>query len=459
MAPKDPEEVEQFEVSGEWWLPESPQNRVVGSLSYGPLEGARLRLFGRLARVEDFAERTTTDGVTTMAVTEEAVIQSGSHRMVLGEGDNRGFTLIDCLRTESRNLLFGGPPSELLDVAQVLKGAHFAPGEAIAANGVSFGLENLAGWIGESGISLSVLRHSNPQDVSQPSYQIEGRLIPNRRTTTASGAVVLLQHRVGTAGDFNRYQSLTERFNWRLELPSVEPIDVVIDLASDLQDLVSLGIGAPAAWSSLSLWHPDVVDEWDGQRRPHPIEMFARWALAPSGRVSRHDMAFTFKDQGGMAGVARWMDVAAIHRKALGRVMSTRYHDGGFVTDRLLNCTAALEAFDRQANPRSTFADRLDRCVELAGPPFQEFVGSAAEWAQTVKYVRDDVAHHLGRRQGGSTGDIHYLWESLFLLFSLCMLREAGHGDPLLEAICETRRHRWLKPLVQSAVKSLRPDA
>jgi hypothetical protein len=40
--------METIDVGGEWWLPERPERRVAGWLSYDPDKGLQLRLIGRL---------------------------------------------------------------------------------------------------------------------------------------------------------------------------------------------------------------------------------------------------------------------------------------------------------------------------------------------------------------------------------------------------------------------------
>ena len=96
--------------------------------------------------------------------------------------------------------------------------------------------------------------------------------------------------------------------------------------------------------------------------------------------------------------------------------MGTRAASQMFVSDRLLNYTAALEGFDRgktgQANTK--LPPRLRRCAQLAGEPFSALVGHVNKWVDAVVYHRNDIAHHLGRRPRGSAAEQHYLAESAY---------------------------------------------
>jgi hypothetical protein len=68
------------------------------------------------------------------------------------------------------------------------------------------------------------------------------------------------------------------------------------------------------------------------------------------------------------------MDAVAVHRSGLGRVAGTLYSNGMFMSDRLLNCAAAVEALDRLRTgyENSRFKTRLNRCAALAGKPFEK---------------------------------------------------------------------------------------
>ena len=374
--------------------------------------------------------------MTTSTFTEDSLARSGVYPQILGVAGNAGYTLLNGHRTQWNNMLFGGPSSEVIEVGLILRGVHLSPDEEFKPTGVSFHLDNLEAWVGESGFVLEVFEWAEPP-ASGPRYRIESRSIPQRLSKTGSGVSVALRHALGVAGDRLTDLSLTQRFDWRLDTPAAVTTEQAIELASDVQDLISLDTGRPCAWTSIKLWSPGLTDSAGGGERETPVDLFAEWSVAPGAKAVRaHELLFSFADQGGIDGVRRWMEVAAKHREALGRVMATTYRPG-LVSDRLLNCAAALESFDRRSSPshrkRAKLEVRLRRCSELAGSPFKEFIGDVEGWVKTVRAARDDVAHHLRRPGRASASDSHYLWQSLYLCFTLCMLRSAGQGDVLIE--------------------------
>lgn len=145
-----------------------------------------------------------------------------------------------------------------------------------------------------------------------------------------------------------------------------------------------------------------------------------------------------------MAGLQRWLDGAERHRSTLGRVMATRYSRHMYLSDRLLNRAAALEAFDRVETQyvQSNFSTRIRRCAELAGDPFRDLVGDVDWWIDTFRDDRDDVAHHFGRRPRDEFSAQLYLAESAYCLFVLCMMRVSGVPEA---AIARVAGHQWLR--------------
>lgn len=163
---------------------------------------------------------------------------------------------------------------------------------------------------------------------------------------------------------------------------------------------------------------------------------------------------FTFEHLGGIDGVRRWMDAAHRHRGGLGRVMASRYAKGMFVSDRLLNCSAALEAFDRDStgNKGTKFKTRMKRCAALAENPFTNLVGDVSRWAETIRLERDDVAHHFGRRMRSTGSETYYLWQSLYWLFVICILRDSGAPEEVFDHLQRHGQYQWLVPRIQAVI-------
>lgn len=176
--------------------------------------------------------------------------------------------------------------------------------------------------------------------------------------------------------------------------------------------------------------------------------MFATWQVEPPSELSPlrpHHLLFSLRDLGGMDGISRWLEVSAKHRTALGRVMGTRYARAMFVSDRVLNCAAALEGYDRDSHPaKCDFGKRIRRLAGRAGDTFEGLVGDVPAWVKTLTDVRNDVAHHRARAAVMSS-EQYFLGESAYWLFVLCMLRDAEAPPAVFGRISQHPQLRWLR--------------
>jgi hypothetical protein len=134
--------------------------------------------------------------------------------------------------------------------------------------------------------------------------------------------------------------------------------------------------------------------------------------------------------------------------------MASRYAKEMFVSDRLLNCSAALEAFDRDSTKRewSKLKTRLGRCADLAGNPFTNLVGDVSKWVEAIRLERDEVAHHFGRRMRTSSTTIYYLWESLYWLYVICILRDSGAPEDVFEHLQRHGQYQRLIRRIQAVI-------
>ena len=159
-----------------------------------------------------------------------------------------------------------------------------------------------------------------------------------------------LEHEYSFEGDEVTARGFKQDFQFRIKYSDLTDLTELLAQVSALQDLVTIGLGRPAAFSRISLRHPDLVDTLPGKERewPTPVPMTARWMVQPDGKKFRsHDVVFTLEDLGSLDVVSAWIVQAQKNRSALSRVMSTRYSESMYSNDSFMNCAAAIEAYDR----------------------------------------------------------------------------------------------------------------
>lgn len=450
-----------FEVRGHWWLPEQSDHKVSGILKFSADRGAELELFGSFRSLLELGERTEGDGVVQVEMTGDALQLAARYPRLHGQAEGKPYTLDDCFATRSSWPVFGDSGSQLINVGRILRGAIFEKDEALETTAISFTITYLNHWLSETGImeQWNFGKDDAPLAEDVPEFRLEAFAKPDRKVATADGRTVTLQHNVGIQGDGVDQRSLTQSFYWRVDSAGGKvSMDDALDWASDLQDLISICSLKSAGFEFVQFWRPDVYHQSPENRKiPVVIDMFARWNVRSersSTRLYRPDFLFTFEDFGGMEGISRWMDVAEEHRSSLGRVAATRYARNMFVSDRLLNCAAALEGLDRTVTGHSTskLKTRLTRCSSLAGEPFSALVDDIVSWAEAVRLDRDDVAHHFGRRTRSSSIKTFYLWESLYFLYILCVLRLCDSSEDVFTHIKEHAAYRQLTQQIRSVI-------
>lgn len=222
-----------------------------------------------------------------------------------------------------------------------------------------------------------------------------------------------------------------------------------------MQDLLTIAIARPAAFTHVAFRHPDIkVDH--GEKTHYPdITLRAQWSVRPATRKKElrdHNLLFTLGDFGGSSQVAKWMKVAEEHKSTLSRVMSTKYATDRYVGDGFFSCAAALEAYDREKHSdRKVYRTRLKRCATYVGTPFKELVGDVDAWAKLMTVNRNTVAHH-NDGIADATAEQIVLGESAFWLFVLCLLRDIDAPASLFAKLAD---HQSLKRLTKDVAGAL----
>lgn len=446
--------MEKLDVDGQWWLPGNEKNPVAGHLSISPEGRVELTLIGALDSYLSAGDSSTEDGVTTTHITEDSMDRSGVYQRVLGVADNRAFTLEDNLQVHRQMI---GLESQRIQASQAFRNVHFEGGEPLQFKKVMTDMDWLAFWVGQSGINETheFVKDDDGSD-QHKSITVTVSRVPPQSCPGPKGSVVTLAHGYGIDGNRVTERRLTQDFGFAVEMPTLVPIGELLDQMSDLQDLVSIGTGQIAAYSGVQFFHPNVVHSLPDKDFNVAIDMFARWQVVnerPVKSLNYHEMYFTLGELGGIAGVARWLQVAAANRTALGRVLSTRYSRGMYQSDKMFNCAAALEGYDRDKNPKGTLAERLRRLAKQAGTPFQTLVGDVGAWVEKLKDARNDAGHHKARLFAASTEHL-FLSESAYWLFVLCLLKEAQAPQAVFDHIGTHAHYRWLQRRVAEMLNS-----
>jgi hypothetical protein len=427
--------METIDNGGEWWLPEAPDRKVSGWLTFTVDDGAQLRLVGSFREV----------------MTGDSTGRGVSYPRILGQIENKAFTLEGCHRSTLRRNLFGGVPTEAIQVDQVYRGVWYEPDEEACGDGIAVKLAHLVYWLRPDALDQVVRRPpERGESLNEPVIELAAKDQPSIVLERPTGTLKVVQ-RLGTKGDGIALSSITQDFVVRFDTDSVLPWRDLIRAVTDFQDVVTLALDRVACVEAVSLFHPDLAEAPSSEPTHRlPIDVFARWSdraawVQPKDLVPS-DVLFHYRVIG-TDGVRRLLDAAAQYRDELRRVSATRGGRIWYHSDRLLNCCAALESFDRQrfGPARRGFKKRIGACISLAGEPFARLVDDTQVWLDVLKQRRDDIAHHLHSLDEADGFTDLLMADSAYLLFALCFFREASMPPTVFDLVENNRRVNWLR--------------
>jgi hypothetical protein len=454
-----------LDVGGTWWLPSNEDKKVPGFLVFDTEKGGTLKLIGALTELENFATPKQTPGGQTIDIDDDVIADAGTFNRIYGEAAGKLYTLEHCFQIYRSGGLFSNTCHQIIQVNRIFD-IHFSENEVAGGNCIDIQLHGLTQWVARSGVERT--GNINPQN-EDPKYSLTVREFPDDRIPLSELGELSLRHHVHLNRDVPSHV-IEQRFTLSLECPDVVSADELLEIVSDIQDLVSMGTGQTCAIDQLTLFHPDLAREIpvhpdlaaDPSDRPRkynpPINFLAQWTANPTSKsttIQAHEMYFTLSDLGDMAGVAKWIPVARKHRATLGRVMATRYQEQMYPSDRYLNRLASLEGFDREENnDKEDLNRRLTRCAELAGEPVKSLVPDVERWIKVLVRDRNDIAHQFGQRQKNERAEWYFLGESVYWLYAIAILRLADAPEAIFTRIANSPSYGFLQ---SHLAKILRP--
>ena len=419
--------MEDLDVDGVFWLEGAPDEQVAGRLTFDVRDGAHLSLIGSFEDLDQFGEL-------------------GGPRRILGVAGTRLLTLDECHQVGKR-LDMPGIVRERYQVSRILSGDHFREDQSDRFSAVHFRVRHLEHWVNRTGTSVET-------EPGQDQYQL-GRVTV---THDPLERIVLRMEEAALELAFPVKMSLGV-FETRIDqgcsfsVRFDKPIGLREAFAScnALQDLVTIGLDAPAAVTQMSVSHPDSVRQRsDGEQVHNSIEVLTRFqgSHSPDGDDGKYpaNMLFTFDDIGGLHGVAGWLKTAERFGPVVGVLLAHWYLPDINVENRFLNVVIAAEALERirTGKQRFPFKRALSRLAEDAGEIAEVLVGDPNAWAKEVRAMRVRDVVHRGLSEETDYARMYYLSEAIYMLVVVSLLRECGISPTTISNIRDHQRFQWV---------------
>lgn len=459
---------------GVFWIPAHEEDVLSGHLRFDPKgDGITLSLVGTFNNVPGGGRG------------------EPQPRIVGWLGDEK-VTLDRCFVLETK-IRGAGIAESKYYVNRMFIGHHFGL-DRLEFQSAIVALRDLDSWVDRSGIAEEhYLSNQGPSDMT---YKMTFTPLPEESHSFSRGRTAL-DHTWKSAGDPVHGISFQQSPVIRIEYKQIQPFDVIHKDVNRIQNLVSLCIDAPTAIDGLILKRPDVPAETfsgEDSRYQQAVEFLApplRY-IEPQEYKPRHwhQMLLSYEELGGIASIARWLDVSQRFQRALDSFMSIKHAKQMFAENRFLNVTFAAEAFHRTTQhalhmDEQTFAQllsvylentpveyhdwlygrirneptlgkRLQRLATRSGNATSPLIGEKGRWAHTISQVRNELSHLGTNSLMFDAGDLIFLTESVYAVVRICMLMECGAPSETLTKKANSPTITWYRERLKDATARVR---
>ena len=326
--------MKELHCQGIWWLPENPDEKVAGTLSFSPGKGAVLDLVGsfdQLPQIMNFEHNTLP--------------------LILGVAKNQGdITLVECFNSGNH---VGSILTQQYKPQVVFVGAHVSKQEELLFNKVKATFTNLTEWMGIHPFSIMrtegntvkkaktfELKYEYPESIA---IELEQGLITFQSVLHQRGVhgqkyeiengeeVIIIPHSPKSFKELYQIFLFPLQNFFSLSMESGSYIDE-IKVYADQFKMNNLRGGM--VLSSITVY----IDLLEGTRRTH----------------TRHEMLFSFQDVKNNFPdyLRRWFDAYGRLKDAISQYFLIEYSPFMYLDDKFSILVNSLEAYHRHAFPK-----------------------------------------------------------------------------------------------------------
>ena len=459
----DPRLDERREWSGEWWLPDAPEQTFGGVLTYEPGKELSLHLIGGWRYTEPV------EPFPGVRVGRGDFLR---WPIIHGRTGTTPLTLIDAGVTEARGGDEDRPDGLSIAAMTLLVDLHL---DAVADPAF------ISGWVTTENLN-EWTRRTGFRDERAAGLKAE-RLEP---LEAAAGELAVRLHTLSSYQSWSRKRDGYHIQHWEqaaMEFKSdtPRPMDDFFEPMGSVSDLMTLSTLAPCADITVRLYTPPIPDRYpEGHifaTAPHKVDVYQYRTRTPepeAGATVWIDFIMSREDKPFEDLIARWFELRATFKAALDMVLGLRYLTGGYLQTRVVSAVSAAESFHRALNvpppltdaEHSSLRDVLfaavpdqyrqwlhdrtrynqptlrERLVDLArrpGPFMKDLVPNPDAWAKAAAKSRDGVAH-FGTAGHSRYDELHAIVEVTAAVVTMNLLGELGISrDRMLRALRENQ--------------------
>ena len=434
---------EDFEIKGLWWLPDYPETKLSGTLSFDPVAGVKVDLFGAFPKANEPSDA------------ESALFWKAE--IVLGHAANgEPMTLLHCYETSSTfsyNAFASERfPTKTIGASVLIKGEHFNRKEDIRFNKLSFQFARAKDW-GD----VTQIQSKQEDETATFSYTRPEPMeisLPNSLNLSLDWGLSIHQGFEGT--------SLTKFLSWIVE----SDVERGLDEWWKTQYL----LGAFLTLATRHTVHPTEVYQAVGVevelpegktgKAFHRTELF--WDVSSIEDEKKteggYGMLFVLRDLG--EGKDRrdqlekslrcWFEKEERLEAICELYIGTIHNKGLYPIHRFSNLIQALESYHRAAsNQDMTLRNRINALVAVYEDVVSKSYDKRTDFAQKVLDTRNYLTHYNPNKKAHAAEgqELYDLSQSLQRLVEMSLLLELEIERPVVAHILtRDRLHQdWLE--------------
>lgn len=453
--------IKAVQYKGIWWLPDNPEKKVTGYLTFNLEDGLQLEVIG------DFAEHD-----------KPSLARLNDYDIILGlASDGKTITLTNCMATSAKSALFSFPVLAFrAEIAFV--GAHFQSGNEMLFKSVFIDYSYLNEWLSTSGFSLQFssdfrdfkIEYSHPE-------KIEAAI------DDECGISVVFSRTGPSLSKPGNKVSIKQNAHIKIEYTQDRSLDDYLTISGRLRDFLSLAVGRPIFPVKITaLAEANRRRLSDGQEYHPEIQIIFQMQHVPesSKTLNSWEMLFTFhhiKDELERF-LSNWFGKADILAPVYRLYFGTIYNPSRYLEDQFLSLTQAVESYHRrltenQELPQEEHERRLAEIVDAVPLEYREWlkgrlsysnepnlrkrlkmlldrfspilgnlVGNKGKFINKVVTTRNYLTHYDPSLEGQAVRgeELLGLVTTLSALLKVCLLVEIGFGVEEVKDIVNRRK-------------------
>ncbi|MCX6821998.1 MAG: hypothetical protein NTW30_04440 [Candidatus Aenigmarchaeota archaeon] len=310
------------EYQGMWWLPEKPENKFVGALTFPQNEGAELRIIGCFDK-HNLLEPIIILGETT---------------------DGKKISLINCIQTDLRTSHPGGETS-VFEIDFIFIGVHFLKIEDVKFKSLSVHFSYLDEWLDFK--SLNERNGANGEIII--SFKKPGSV----KTKLKDGTEITIDivGNIVHPPDMHTELRLNSKSFIIIKPQQEKSFQEFRGIIRTIQNFITLALGEEVS-EPLSITGITEVNKQliGGQPYNPPVTIINRFVKSNNHKkMMKHKMIFSFDtiSHRFSAFLNTWFENASSFKTIFDLYFGIKYNPSLYVDNQFLNCIIAVEAFHR----------------------------------------------------------------------------------------------------------------